>query len=109
MERETLKDAKRLSQFKKHLFDNRKSLTEESFKALVESIAKETYTYGYMNGWRRRNEIYRITSTQRRIRMRTDFNDMYTEHSEAIGNIHGTKPFTSKQLELIENMIKDWM
>lgn len=109
MERETLKDAKRLSQYKKHLFDNRKSLTEESFKDLVEGIAKEVFTFSYGVGWRKRNDLDRITSTQRRIRMRGDFNDIYKEHSEAVGNIHGTKPFTTKQLELIENMIRDWM
>ena len=109
MKKETLNDAQRLSQFKKHLFDNRKSLTEEQFKNLIESIAKETFKFGFEAGWEKRNELDRTASTQRRIRMRSDFDEMYNEHSEAIGNLHGTKPFTDKQLTLIENMIRDWL
>ena len=109
MGRETLSNAKRLKQIKKYLFDNRKSLTEDDFSDQIDQLGKEIYEIGFGSGWTRRNEIYRITATQRRIRMRSDYDDFYNEQIAATGNIHGTKQLTTKQLELIEKVWRDWM
>lgn len=109
MGREILNNAKRLKQVKKYLFDNRKTLTEDGFSDVVDSIAKELVSWGYEKGWGARNHVSRITSTLKRIRMRKDFSDLYSLHMEAKGNVEGTKPFTINQLQVIDNLIKDWM
>jgi hypothetical protein len=109
MGRETYNNAKRLKQIKKHLFDNRKTLTEEGFADVVDSLAQELFSLGYTKGWEGRNHIYRITSTQRRIRMRKDFDVFYNEQVAAQGNINGTKPLIVKQIEKVENIFRDWM
>jgi hypothetical protein len=109
MERTTYGNAKRLKQVKKHLFDNRKNLTEEGFADVLDDLAQELFSLGYIKGWDRRNELYRITSTQRRMRMRSDFNEFYNEQVAAQGNTSGTKPLMIKQIENVENIFRDWM
>jgi len=109
MGRETLNDAKRLNQIRKHLFDNRKNLTEEDFDNLLRTLAKEVYTYAYVSGWEARNDIYRVCATQRRLRMRSDYDELYNKHIDAVGNVDGTKPIILNQFELIEEVFRDWM
>lgn len=109
MERNNIHEATRLRQVKKHLFENRNTLTEERFKELIDTFAGEVYFFAYSSGWNARNIISRAISTCRRIRQRKDFDELYTKHMQAIGNIDNTKAFTLPQLELIENMIKDWL
>ena len=109
MERKNLQEATRLRQVKKHLFENRNTLTEERFKELIDVFAGEVFAFAYSSGWKARNIIDRAASTCRRIRMRSDFDDLYTRHMQAISNVDETKPLNIKQLEIIENMIKDWL
>jgi hypothetical protein len=109
MKRNNIKEATRLRQVKKHLFENRNNLTEERFAELIDTFAGEVYSFAYTSGWNARNIISRAVSTCRRIRMRSDWDEVYSKHTEAIGNVDGTKPFNTHQLELIENIIKDWL
>ena len=109
MGRETLKDAKRLNQIIKYLFDNRKSLTEDDFSVTLRKLANEIYSFGYEQGWEGRNELYRQCATQRRIRMRTDYDEFYNKHIDAVGNVDGTKPILINQFELLEELFRDWM
>lgn len=109
MERHNVNEAKRSKQITKYLFDNRKNLTEEQYSNLIEVLKKEIYTFAYASGWHDRNLIQRTASTQRRIRMKSDFDEFYTTHMRAIGNINKTKPLVISQLELVENMIRDWL
>ena len=109
MERNSIQEATRLRQVKKHLFENRNNLSEERFKELIDIFAGEVYSFAYTSGWSARNIISRAISTARRIRQRKDFDEMYTKHMQAIGNVDNTKAFTLPQLELIENMIRDWL
>lgn len=109
MGRETLNNAKRLNQIRKHLFDNRKSHTEEDFEDILRGFAQEIYDYAYSQGWNKRNELYRTCATLRRIRMREDYDDLYNKHIDAVGNVDGTKPIMLKQFEIIEETFRDWM
>jgi len=109
MEKNNIQEATRLRQVKKHLFDNRKTLSEEEFKEYIDKLASEVYAFGFNAGWQQRNLIDRICSTARRIRMRSEFDEMYTKHMQAISNVDKTKPFTLNQLTLIEDMIRDWL
>jgi len=109
MERNSIQEATRLRQVKKHLFENRNTLTEERFKELIDVFAGEVYSFAYTSGWNSRNIISRAISTCRRIRMRSDFDELYTKHTQAISNVDNTKPFNINQLEVIENMIRDWL
>lgn len=109
MERHNVNEAKRSKQITKHLFDNRKNLTEEQYSSLIEELKKEIYAFAYASGWYDRNMIQRTASTQRRIRMKADFDEFYTKHMQSIGYIDNTKPLVLNQLELVENMIRDWL
>jgi hypothetical protein len=110
MERQSLNDAKKLKQVKKHLFDNRKTLTEDQFSDLIQSLAQEVYAYAYNEGWKARNQITRSCSTARRIRMRQDYSNFHAEQVAAIRDIDGTKPLNLNQLEIIwDKLIRDWM
>ena len=109
MERNNIQEATRLRQVKKHLFENRNTLTEERFKELIDVFAGEVFNFAYNSGWKSRNIIGRTCATARRIRMRSDFDEMYDKHMKAVGNVDNTKAFTLPQLGLIENMIRDWL
>lgn len=107
MVRNNINEATRLRQVKKHLFENRNILTEERFKELIDTLVGEVYSFAYSSGWNARNIISRGLFTLRRIRMRKDYDELYTQHTQAIGNMNKTK-FTFHQLDIIEKMIKDW-
>lgn len=109
MGRETLNDAKRLNQISKFLFDNRKNLTADDFMETLRTFSKEVYSFAYEQGWAGRNEVYRKCATQRRIRMRSDYDEFYNKHVDAVGNVDGTKPILINQLELMEELFYDWM
>lgn len=109
MERHNVNEAKRSKQITKHLFDNRKNLTEEQYVSFIEELKKEIYAFAYSSGWYDRNMVQRTASTQRRIRMKKDFDEFYTKHMQAIGNIDGTKPLVIGQIELVQDMIWDWL
>ena len=109
MERHNVNEAKRSKQITKHLFDNRKSLTEEQHANLIEELKKEVYSFAYASGWHDRNMIQRTASTQRRIRMKADFDEFYMKHMRAIGNVDGTKPLVLGQIQAVQEMIWDWL
>lgn len=108
MGRETLKDAKRLNQITKFLFDNRRTLTQDDFVNTLRTLSQEVFTYAYDQGWGARNEIYRICANQRRLRMDNDYSEFYDKHTTAVGNVDGTKPILVNQLELFEDLWRDW-
>jgi len=109
MDRPTLHEAKRLKQIKKHLLDNRKTITEESLSNTFNVLSKELYGLGFTHGYKFRNHIYRKAATQRRIRMRKDWDHFYDEQISMPKGVNNVKSLTIGQLEQIEKVFRDWM
>lgn len=99
-------NSKRLKQITKHLWDNRKSMSEQSFADMLETFTKEFYELGYCRGWKERSRIHRSATTVRRIRTSAAFNELYNEHSTG-KNTDNMKPFTLAQLDFIGEWFKD--